>query len=224
MTFILGRQNYENHEGYGCYRTASRMHEGTINPGETLRISQYITGYGKSEGLKIQAYISDQIFDKEKSYVTHSLTGSIAGEGKMDFSWGAEKSIISSHNFKLMLGGIKVDNAKHSYMFDIQEGATYTMTEQDAGDKAPFEYRLKTNANARPGSHYVSFYLTYFDGACWNCQEEKVTFTINNKFEEYNTILSWLAAAALIVTILHDGLYPVLVSAHDLGKLILSAR
>lgn len=219
--FKLG-QNYSNNECSGSYRTASRLHEAVINPGDTLCISQYITGYGESDALKIQVYISNQVFDSQHSHVLNGLK-LVEHEGPNAlFAWGATKTPITGHNFKIMVRGVNLDKpGKSSSTFDTLPGTTYIMSEEDAGGFAPFEYVLKTQKNAKPGNHYLSFYLTYFDGEKWACQEEKASFKINNKFEQYGTHLSIMAAIALLVTIFHDGFFPLLESIHDLGKFML---
>ncbi|MNR58837.1 hypothetical protein D3C85_1799340 [compost metagenome] len=77
---------------------------------------------------------------------------------------------------------------------------------------------------AKAGNHYIAFYMTYFNGAEWICEEERIAFKINNTFERYNTVISVLAAAALIVTILHDGITPLVETLHSLGKFIETMR
>jgi hypothetical protein len=222
MAFDGGKQNHPESDKPGSYKIASRVRETTINPGETLKIAQYITGYGKADAFKIQAYISDEIFDESSSYAWHSLSGKLRPDNKWDFTWGAEKSPVTGHAFRMMMGGVVINNERRTYMFDMTPGATHILTEEESGGKAPFEYELKTKRGARPGTHYISFYITYFDGYNWVCQEEKVSFKINNKFEQYSTILSALAAIALLVTIIHDGAWPVSEWAYNQVKSLIN--
>ncbi|MGB5954965.1 hypothetical protein [Pseudomonas sp.] len=222
--FKLGQQNYPNKDRCGSYRTASRLHEGIINPGEFLNLSQYITGYGLAEGFKIQVYISNQIFDDSESYVLNGLEHLSSTKSKVFMGWGAKRSQVTGHNFKIMLAGVSVDGSKSSSIFDTQKDTTFIMSEEDANLHAPFEYRLKTRNNAKPGTYYISFYLTYFNGEGWICEEERTSFRINNKFEQYSAALSFLAATALVVTIIHDGLIPLLDSIHELGKFMMNRK
>lgn len=225
MAFQFGIQNHSKGDAAGSYRLASRVSETSINPGETLKIEQYITGYGPVNLFKIQGYISDEVFDPSSSYVFHSPIGTLNADKTTDFKWGAQKSPITGQNFQMMMGALDVDGTQHQFMFDTGPDRTHIFTEVPAGGRAPFEYQLKTKRSARPGAHYISFYTTFNDGYNWVCQEEKVHFKINNKFEQYSTPLSILAALALIVTIIHDGFWPIGEWAYDhINNLINTCR
>ncbi|MNI87603.1 hypothetical protein D3C73_1448140 [compost metagenome] len=98
---------------------------------------------------------------------------------------------------------------------DTQGGAIFTEVKMG---KAPFEYSLKTRKNIQPGQHYIDFHFTYFNDCEWVTKKERLDFKVNNKFEQHSTLLSVLAALALIVTIAHDGIAPLFEFAHDIGK------
>lgn len=216
-------RKYRNGDKPGAYQLASVIGETTINPGHTLKIKQFITGYGNINGAKIQAYISSDTFDKEASYIIHSASGKVLNDHTLELKWGATTTPFENSEFRLMIGGISLHEGMPATSFldaDNDSSSTYLISEKTLGNSAPFEYILKTKHKSNPGIHYINFYLTYYNGEQWTSSEEKIQFKINNVFEKYNRTLSLLAAIALIVTIIHDGLYPFLEVVHDLGKFI----
>jgi len=215
-------RNFRNSDAPGDYRLATVISKTSLNPGELVNIKQYITGYGQIDGIKLVSYISSAIFDESASYMTSGF-----GRNKDNPSistWGKTKLGYSNSGLTLIPGGIKAPTWElPTFIHDMENNSNSILTER-ALPIAPFTYNLKLKPNAPPGLHYLSFYLTYFNGANWACLESRVEIKINNKFEQYSTPLSILAALALIVTIFHDGAIPILESIHELGKYIQMTR
>lgn len=212
--------NFENSQKPGSYKLASIISDGTLNPGELVVIKQYITGYGEISGIKIISYISSELFDEKLSHLESGLEKN--KEGSDLIHWGGEK--INFFNSGITVVPASISFGKWtSPIFDTEDGQTSILTEKGLPE-APFTYKLKLKENATPGQHYIVFYMTYFNGSEWVCLEEKVALKVNNKFEQYSSTLSVLAATALLVTILHDGIYPIIDSLHDLSKYIEQIR
>lgn len=203
-----------NGEKPGSYMLATRVGETNINPGERLVFEQYITGYGRIESAKIQCYISSDIFDFESSIVTHSLkmnsdTGMI--------TWGRLKHKVDNLGFNAVLRGVKLNKWDEGTMFcDADSEGSCVLTELKC-DLAPFSYDLVTNNNIKPGSHYIDFYLRYYNGVEWVVRNERLNFKVNSFFERHNTLISLLAATALVVTIAGSGLLPMFKAVHEIG-------
>ncbi|WP_223503779.1 hypothetical protein [Pseudomonas sp. BF-R-24] len=207
--------NHPNSDKPGAYKLASKLKESILNPGETLNLEQYVTGYGSNSGFKIVCYISNNVFDEENSYLHTELS-----QQKNALKWGEKKIKVDNGGFSLTPSSMQNENwEKPEFIFDTKESANYIITEKSLIN-APFTYKLKTHRNAKAGAHYIVFYLTYFNGSEWMCEEERVSFKINNTFERFNTLLSILAAAALIVTIAHDGIAPLFDKLHEIGKFV----
>ncbi|MBJ2182826.1 hypothetical protein JC795_32130 [Pseudomonas veronii] len=209
-----------NAEAKGSYQIATRIGRTSLNPGETLDFEQFITGYGEIRSAKIACYISSEIFNKETSHVTSSLYERENANGENDILWGSEQHNISDIGYTLNLSGIQLRGWKERTLFiDVDDSTNRVLTEVKL-EKAPFEFKLTTLASASPGMHYLDFYLIYFNGSEWVSQKERVAFKINNKFEKNSDMLSMLAALALTVTIIKDGISPVVGILHEIGKLV----
>lgn len=214
--------NFKDSEAPGDYRLATVVTENSLNPGQLVNIKQYVTGYGKITGIKIVTYISNELFDEDSSYMTSGFGAS--KQNPSISTWGKTRINFFNSGITLIPGGIlRPDWESHAYIFDVEANSNYIITERSLPD-APITYKLKLKRNTPAGLHYMSFYLTYFNGQKWICRENKIEIKVNNKFEQYSTALSILAATALVVTISHDGLVPFFESIHDLSKYILSTR
>ncbi|MDZ3825868.1 hypothetical protein [Pseudomonas monsensis] len=204
----------------GAYSLATRAGESIINTGDTLSFEQYVTGYGEILNCKVQCYISSSIFDTEASYVTHSPYGELQESGQMAILWGAKTETIKNDvGYTCIMEGITTTYWEKPTLFFDTDSPGLLMTERKSRN-APFSYSLKTKNNIKPGTHYIDFYFTYFNGAEWHSKKERIEFKVNNSFEKHSTLLSALAAAALIVTIFHDGFGPMLETAHEIGKYV----
>lgn len=201
----------ENGQRPGSYRLVSRAGASNLNKGEMLSFDQFITGYGHASGLKIAYYFSSDVFNLEKSYYTYKL-GQDPHSGMP--TWGDSKNPISQVGTSITLGTHKDLNTWEydSYFFNVNmDGHSLAInTEVELGDHPPFSYRLVVDKTADAGNHSILFVLTYFDGEKWNNTEERVNFKINNAFEKHSTILSLLAAIALLTSIGNDGLIPLI--------------
>lgn len=205
----------------GAYQLVSKARILILNPGETLFFEQFITGYGKISNAKIQSYISDDVFEQGESTVRHG--GKFENDGKLNIftGWGGQEHQVSPDGFH---ASIVSHDDYNTYFSDVDiededKNRNRVLTEAVIGH-APFEYTLKTKKAAKPGLHHIDFYFTYYNGQSWTSGKERVEFRINSPFERYSSLLSGLAATALVVTILHDGLGPLLDTAHNVGKFV----
>lgn len=214
--------NFENWQKPGAYKLASAINESTLNPGDLLVIKQYITGYGAISGIKIVSYISSELFLEGQSKLESGFKKNPTDKNLLH--WGGDTIDFLNCGLTVFPASMfKEGWLKSSEIFDIEQNSNAILTER-ALPEAPFTYKLKIKKNARAGQHYMAFYMTYYNGSEWKCLEEKVPFKINNKFEQYSTSLSIVAAIALIVTIFHDGLYPIYDAFTDIAKYIYALR
>ena len=215
--------NFPDAEKPGSYKLASILKESIVNAGDVVSINQYITGCGENSGFKLVCYISNQIFDETTSTLMTELVPP-SEENDNTIQWGFKKFPVVNGGFSLTPGSIQLpDWPERESIFDTDSKTNFIITEKTLPN-APFTYKLKTQKNAKPGLHYIAFYLTYFNGNEWVCEEDRVEFRINSTFERHNTIISLLAATALIVTIFHDGIWPLLETLHEISKFVTSTR
>lgn len=210
----------------GAYQIATQGANTTLNSGDTLKFKQFITGYGEMSNAKIQAYFSAEVFDETHSSIRQGLIFEEGDGYKIPVGWGAHVDALDSRGYCALLNGVHFSDYPYpAYVFDsnTDPSSNRVMTELQ-GEYAPFEFSLKVKKNASPGVHFIDFYFTYFNGEAWTISKERVEFKITNTFEKHSGTLSLLAAIALIVTILHDGVGPLLETAHDLGMFISALR
>ncbi|MCD9506126.1 hypothetical protein [Photobacterium phosphoreum] len=190
----------------GAYHLASRVFSKTINPGETFKFEQYITGYGDIRNSKIQCYISSEIFDKENSCVINSLK---KDGNKIGF--GNQSNQIDDEGFTCYLSGVQADNWDESTLFfdkgGDSKGSKSVFTESKA-ENAPFFYKLKLKNDVKPGDYSITFYFTYYDGHRWQCSKETVDLKVRNFFEKHAKIISSLAIIATSLSIIRFGFLP----------------
>lgn len=214
--------NFPNADKPGSYRLVSRIAANTFNPGDTLKLEQFITGYGTGSGFKIFCNISDNLFDESQSRLVSDLTQTLTNPPMLQ--WGGREIPISNGGYTFTLSSRGHPPwGSPAEIFDIKENHNYIATERTIKN-APFLYILKLKKNVKPGMNYLLYNMTFFNGNEWVCQEEKIPFKINNTFERYNKILSALAAAALLVTIIHNGLAPTIETIHEWGKAIVASH
>lgn len=122
----------------GKYELVSRVSNTTVDPGDTVTINLYITGYGKIDSSKLFfAPPPDVLFEEDKSYVNAGLSPVLAdgsvllspGENKKNLSgdetiigfvWGQGRLKLTNSNFILALGGIGVEKWKENTpLFDL---------------------------------------------------------------------------------------------------------
>jgi hypothetical protein len=210
----------------GAYQIATQGANTTLNSGDTLKFKQFITGYGEMSNAKIQAYFSAEVFDEKHSTIRQGIIWEKRDGLAIPTGWGAHVDPLDSQGFCAQLhGGNFADYPYPAYVFDsdTNPSSNRVLTELQ-GEYAPFEFSLKLKKNASPGIHFIDFYFTYFNGEVWTVSKERVEFKITNSFEKHSGTLSLLAAIALIVTIVHDGIGPLIETAHDLGIFISAWR
>ena len=198
----------------GAYQIATRTARTTLNPGEALKLEQYITGYGEVSSAKILAYISTDAFEKDETYVQHSLKQTVR-DGKQLFIWGGCKSHIDESGLTLTLEGIILNGEGESHFaFDNVLGSGEpSLACEKKHTNAPFEYVLKTKADLSPGDYYIDFYFTYFNGEKWTTTKERIPFKIRNFFERHSKSISWLAIVASTLGIIKFAAAPLLMFA-----------
>ncbi|MCX9150514.1 hypothetical protein [Pseudomonas sp. TB1-B1] len=194
----------------GSYQLATRSGKTTINSGETLEFEQYVTGYGYIQTPKLQAYISTDAFELEKSYILNSLVRTDF-EGGFKLSWGNQKDKLSPTGFTFLMQGMSCEDGDESTMiFDaLSMSKNPILLSEQKLDHAPFEYTLKTKKSLSPGEHYIDFYLTFFNGERWVTSKERVSFKIRNIFERHAKKISALAVIASVSGILRFIVAPI---------------
>lgn len=170
-------RNRKNAEKPGAYNLATRAGKTTINPGEDLKIEQYITGYGHITQVKLVCYLSSDIFDSDFSYVNHSMK---FNENTKLTTWGNDRSHFTDPGLTLTLYGSKEENWEESTMIIDADKETTRLITESKHVNAPLDYNFRTLRSITPGDHYIDFNLTYFNGEKWVISKEKIPFKVRN--------------------------------------------
>ena len=210
-------RSFPNCDKPGCYSIATRVGETILNPGDTLKFEQFITGYGDARNVKIQCYISSNVFDNAGAHVLLGLGNSATGKAE----WGVERMNVEDDGFRLSPNQFVfyqgTDKEIATPFVDGSEMINSVIPEIRLG-KAPFTYSLPTKKTIKSGTHYIDFYMTYFNGREWIVSKERVDFKIRNLFERHNQFITWTAITASVLAIVRLALVPVAVWIYELFK------
>lgn len=170
----------------GSYEQVFMLHNPVIQPGDTLRLQQFVTGYGDIRYAKLVFYPPPEIFNSERSFV---INGFRDEGGKL--AWGGKKQPVHSKGFTSFLAGVGSDKHHagwhvHTMFFDVhapEPGMQPQIATETSQEYAPFDYQLVTNQDILPGKYSLEFHLTYFNGAAWKTSSKKVDFSVQNWYE-----------------------------------------
>jgi hypothetical protein len=190
---------------FGAYEQALRIKTPVISPGEKIEIEQYFTGYGEIKSAKGVFYPSDDVFDKKKSYVLVGLK-----EKEKDlFVFGGERKTFTDTGITFSFAGFIKDGWDESTLFvDIGEGEPPQILTETKQDNAPFEYHLETNQNIRPGTYFIEFCFTYYNGNVWCSSSKTAEFKVQSFFERHDTLIGLVALAATISALVRFAIIP----------------
>ncbi len=190
----------------GSYNLAILVSKPIVDPGDSLQIEVYISGYGVIISPKVAFYPSPNVFDIGKSTAWHSLK--TYEDGKM--GWGAEQALLDPVGMVCCLGGgrvFKTDGSQETtWFFDArpEERENYQVSTEvkHPKGKSPLFLDLCLHRKARPGPQSVGFVFTYFDGASWHTSAEYACFAVRNFYQRHETTVWLIGAIAAIMSIL----------------------
>ena len=195
-------------EKSGSYEQALRVKNPVISPGGTIEVEQYFTGYGDIKSAKAVFYPSDDIFDKDKSYILNSIKEK---EPNL-IVFGGNKKFFEDTGVTFALAGIQKDGWEESTLFiDTGEGEPPQILTETKQDEAPFKYHLTTLKNIKPGSYFLEFCFIYYNGETWKSSSKSIEFKVQNFFERNDRFIGWLALAATASALIRFAIIPVVI-------------
>ena len=204
-------RNKIDYDKCGHYELVPQLQKAELDPGDTLKIDLYFSGYGQIRGSKVYFSTVDSLFD------TTSYTKFDLNKHDSTLYWGyTTKTLITPSRFEFSLTGMDNKSSKSwglpteyvDYPSDDSTKVDSTdfaiLTEVDM-ENPPFSIRLHTKKSAPPGNYVAEIVYTYFNGQEWQGQTQVINYKINNKFEQY-PIWTWVigfvvAVIAVIPTI-----------------------
>jgi hypothetical protein len=204
----------------GEYNLVIRVLTPEVNPGDTIHMEVYITGYGMIRGPKFTFTPPPNFLDEDESRLIHGFVR--PEEGKSIslnvLEFGGDEAKLSEVSFVIRLAGITgyfaddkdITWKEPSIFWDTDVPPEYqtpmVATEMKRG-RAVVEIYLKTKKRLwwgdlpflrsepgiYPGTHGFQGHLTYFNGEQWKSSSQSVSVVVPNFFKRHEGI-TWVAA------------------------------
>lgn len=184
----------------GNYELIVSIDNAVVDPGDKIKIKIFITGYGKIDRAKLIFYPSKSVFEYEKSTVTTDLKEGPPGDLPV---WGGVTRTLPPEGFAVSFtGGFTYGSVtKPTMFFDLnpEQGSNVLNTELlQKNLVAPVEFDLSIAKKNTPGTHFLHFGFSYFNGSEWRTSTVTVQFTVRNIFERNS---GWIATIGLCAAI-----------------------
>jgi hypothetical protein len=204
-------QKGKDAEKPGAYELAVKVDNPTINPGDEIRLTVFITGYGKIEEAKFnfappRHFLETQKLRKSLAWAGFGLVSSaisdegVTGTGMPGFVFSDSSTCTVNPN------GIRVINAE--CIVRILDKANRTVARG-----APISMKLETSNDVRAGNHILRFFMSYFNGAEWKVATASTEINVQNPYEQHETLYT--------IILIFLGFLAVLTPESPLGRLIL---
>ena len=192
----------------GAYSLVSRISRANVDPGDTLNVELYFTGYGFIEGEKLLVYPSPGILEASKSKITANckqIGNSITFGGQ---SWPLTEE--GGSWIEVNTAGVKAKGwNRPSMFFDvipethfICTEAAFPWTPPKGQFHGPVTLILKTKDKAKPGQYDVRFALTYYNGESWVTCPETAQFSVTTWYQRWETCCHIAAVVAAGIALL----------------------
>lgn len=188
-------------ERTGSYGLAVRLSTTVVDPGETLTLEVYISGYGQIQGSKLVFYPSPAIVARGSS--CRFGLGPPDGEGLACF--GFQKTDLDPLGNTIVFGvePLSLGAERPTMYVDARPAGDphqiSTETKSLPTNCAPVQVELVTRSDARPGMYSVQFLFTYFNGSAWANSSETVQFSVRSVYQRYE---GWIWRAGAVVTVI----------------------
>lgn len=205
-------RNMQDADSPGHYELVTQLDKGEIDPGDSVTLSIFISGYGNIGESKLVIEKLPAIFDIGSSY-TLAINFELVGKDKDGRDVGKvvyQRAGIPAP-FVITLGGVKVRGWPRSTYYVDEEptshGALNILTESTF-PQAPFSVHFQTDRKIEPGAYNFAVIYTYFDGKEWVGEQQTINFKVKSYVERNNTwftILGLVLAFIAVLPFLADG-------------------
>lgn len=201
----------KNSEEKGHYDFVARITNAIVDRGDTIVVEIFFTGYGVIDNSKFAFYPSISILDLNGSSCLYSIKSEVSANGGEVLSWGGlewkfDKGTETGVVIDLSAGIVHSSwrDQTPTLFFDAFQitPCPVISTETTQLDKAPITFKLKINKKASPGSHFLHFGFTYYNGSEWGGSTQQIPFTIKNTFQRHEILIAWIGLVGVILALL----------------------
>lgn len=193
----------------GHYELSARSLNATVNPGESINIEVFITGYGDIKtGKLFTSFPSKFVEEGDQSFSTTNLLVLDNNTKEIYFSgpkmYAAETGIIirlfdNVDKMVAIFDAGLIDNNKKNIKSEI-------ISTEIKIKNAPIELHLKTQNDVLPGNYIIKLYFTYFNGVNWNTSTQNISIEVPSWLKR-NEIYLWVFGTILVILSLIQDVY-----------------
>lgn len=194
----------------GAYEQVIKLVNPVINPGDTLEVEQFFTGYGSITGVKLGFFPNVDVFVSEGS----NMISGLYEKSSEEYAFGGHVQPFDNTGLHINLtgSGIKMEawneEEKPTLFCDVSDNETPQIMTEMKLENPPVKYVLKTNKKIRPGMYSLEFYFTYHNGTSWKVSTRKAEFKIRNFLERHDVLIGGVAILASVSALVRFALYP----------------
>jgi len=180
-----------NYDKPGHYELVIQLENAEMEPGDTLKIGLYFSGYGQIRGSKVFFSTAKNIFTSD-SYIKHNLGKNVTSP----LYWGYDSvQIKDPDRFSFALGGISSKMRSEEWETSTpyidfitrnsvtRDSSNFLILTEMALRNKPVSIYLVTPKNVPDGSYSAVLVYTYFNGQEWAGSSQTINFRIKNVLE-----------------------------------------
>jgi hypothetical protein len=180
----------------GNYELAIRALNPEIEPGGTINLEVFITGYGEIKGAKVYFLAPPQFIQTGKAIF--GLTEKRSLDNLREFEFGGREALTNEHGIIWIgIAGFGANEQEATSFIDVHYSKSYVgqkpfshILTENKSKNAPISLDLKTKEDVKPGRHQLKLYFTYFNGKEWktslaSTEVEILTWMKRNEFKAY---------------------------------------
>lgn len=196
-------RNGPHAERTGSYGLAVRLSTTVVDPGETVTLEVYVSGYGEIQASKLVFYPSPAIVDERSSF----RYGLGVKDGESVACFGFQQSPLNSNGNTIDFSGGRLFSGEERPTMYFDDASTGELPQISTEKKtlptdcAPVQVELVTRPDARPGMYSIQFLFTYFNGSEWANSSETVQFSVRSFYQRYEGKIWILGALATVIAI-----------------------
>lgn len=180
----------EHADSTGMYEVVGQLNQLEFDPGDSIEVSVFFTGYGMIKYAKLFYEVSStSVFDT----LATVKSGLDYLPNRRLFWGGASHQVGKGGIIDVSEMGLSSPVWQEATPFiDFKRNSNLLVTEFDI-EQPPIIFRFKVARNAEPGNYNLSLSFTYFDGKEWQISQQIIRFEISS-FVDRHELVIWIIA------------------------------